>query len=87
MPAISYTETSVADDVVVHCTRFRVNPSTLDWRVQLQCSVVAANGDVIKTVDVDAATLLSAGQMTTFKNMLNTGIGILATNRSVTTNV
>lgn len=87
MPAATYTEFSVADNVTVTCQRFRVNPTTMDWRVQLQCQVVADNGEVVKTVDVDAATLLSAGQMTTFKNMLNTGIGILATNRSVNPNL
>lgn len=87
MPAASYTETSIADNVTVTSTRVRTGPSTLDWQVRLQCSVVAANGDVIKSIDVDAATLFSGGQMTTFKGMLNTGLGILATNRSVTTNV
>lgn len=87
MPAISYTETSCSDNVVVHCTRVRVNPSTLDWQVRIQAQIIDANGDVVKSVDFDAATLLSPAQMTTFKNMLNTGIGILATNRSITTNV
>lgn len=87
MPAATYTEFSIADNVTVTSTRIRINPTTMDWQVRLQCSVIAANGDVIKTIDVDAATLFSGGQMTTFKGMLNTGLGILATNRSVTTNV
>lgn len=87
MPAASYTELTCADNVTVTSTRVRINQTTLDWQVRLQCQIVTANGDVIKTIDVDAATLFSGGQMTTFKNMLNTGLGILATNRSISPNI
>lgn len=87
MPGATHTELTVADNVTVTSTRVRINQSTLDWNVRLQCQIVEANGDPIKTIDVDASTLLSAGQMTTFKNMLNTGLGILATNRSISPNL
>jgi len=87
MPAATYTEFSVADNVTVTCLRFRVNPSTLDWKVQLQCQVVASNGDVVKTVDVDVSTLFSVGAMNTFKGTLNTALSTLATNRSISPNV
>lgn len=87
MPAATYTEFSVADNVIITCTRFRVNTSTLDWRVQLECQVVAANGDVVKTVNVDVATLFGVGAMNTFKGTLNTGLATLATNRSISPNV
>lgn len=86
MPGATYTEITVADSVEVQCIRFRVNPSTLDWTVRLRCNVVAANGDVIKSVDVDMSTLVSGGALTTFKNSLNTGLAALATNRGITPN-
>lgn len=87
MPAASYTELTCADNVTVTSTRVRINQTTLDWQVRLQAQIVTATGEVIKVIDVDAATLFSGAQMTTFKGMLNTGLGILATNRSITTNV
>lgn len=83
MPGATYTEISVADNVEVVCTRFRVNPSTLDWIVKLRCNVVTATGEVIKSVDVDMSTLVSGGALTTFKNSLNTGLAALATNRGI----
>lgn len=87
MPGATYTETTVADNVTVTCARFRVNPSTLDWKVTLQCQIVAANGDVIKIIDVDMATLISGGALTTFKGNLTAGLAALATNRGISPNL
>jgi len=88
MPAASYTETALSDNVTVVCNRFRTGsgPSTFDWNVTLIASVVDASGNVIQRINVDVSTLFSAGAMTTFKGTLTTGVSTAATNRSIAAN-
>jgi hypothetical protein len=87
MAAVTYTETTLADNVTINCQRVRTGPSTLDWNVRLQCQVVAVNGDMLKSVDVDVATLVSGPALTTFKNSLTAALGALATSRGISPNL